>query len=333
MAWTTSADMKKNDSPKVSVIVPAYNTSQYIGKALDSVFTQSFTSYEVIIINDGSPDTLELERALDPYAHRIRYIKKENGGVASARNAGIRESRGEFLVMLDSDDYWLPGYLEKQVASIISAPDNAVSYTNAIIFGDSPFAGKDFMSVFRTNGEVTFISMLEEKVHVVGTSMVRREVLFDAGLYDETLLASEDFDLWLRVVHMGWKIVYLREPLFMYRRRAGCLSEDQTLFWKNVQKAYDKIDRTMELTPQEREVFDKRYQFMRAHLNLYEGKQAFHAGDTKTAISSLTDANNFLKSLKLTVALSILRVAPQLAICLSKMRDRLFFGKDINFQQ
>ncbi|MDX2031911.1 MAG: glycosyltransferase family A protein [Blastocatellia bacterium] len=320
--------MTTNTSPRISIIIPAYNTSQYIGEALDSVFAQSFTDYEVIVINDGSPDTPELERVLEPYQPRIRYLKKENGGLASARNAGLRVSRGEIIVMLDSDDYWLPDYLEKQVASLTSAPDVAVSYTNAMLFGDSPLAGKDFMTLFPSEGDVTFASMLEEKVHVMGTCMVKREVIFDMGLYDETLRASEDFDLWLRVAHKGWKIVYLREPLFMYRRRAGCLSEDQAFFWKNVGKVFDKIERTMELAPRERRVFEERRRFMRARLALYEGKQAFFAGDTKTAISSLTEANNYIKSPKLSVAVGVLRVAPRLALSLYEARDRFIYKKD-----
>jgi glycosyltransferase involved in cell wall biosynthesis len=320
--------MTTNTSPRISVIIPAYNTSQYIGEALDSVFAQSFSDYEVIVINDGSPDTPELERVLEPYQQRIRYLKKENGGLASARNAGLRVSRGEIIVMLDSDDYWLPDYLEKQVASLTSAPDVAVSYTNAMLFGDSPLAGKDFMTLFPSEGDVTFASMLEEKVHVMGTCMVKREVIFDMGLYDETLRASEDFDLWLRVAHKGWKIVYLREPLFMYRRRAGCLSEDQAFFWKNVGKVFDKIERTMELTPRERGVFEERRRFMRARLALYEGKQAFFSGDTQTAISSLTEANNYIKSPKLSVAVGVLRVAPRLALGLYEARDRFIYKKD-----
>lgn len=320
--------MPTNDSPTVSVIIPTYNTSQYIGEALDSVFSQSYTDYEVIVINDGSPDTPELERVLEPYQQRILYLKKENGGLANARNAGIRISRGEIIVMLDSDDYWLPGYLEKQVASLTSAPDVAVSYTNAMLFGDSPLAGKDFMTLFPSEGDVTFSSMLEEKVHVMGTCMVKREVIFDMGLYDETLRASEDFDLWLRVAHRGWKIVYLREPLFMYRRHAGCLSEDQALLWKNVWKVFDKIERTMQLTSRDRQVFEERRQDMRARLALYEGKQAFFDGDTEKAIELLASANAYFKSAKLSIAVWLLRLAPKLMLGLYDARDRFLFGRN-----
>ncbi len=311
----------------MSVIIPSYNTAQYIGEALDSVFAQSFKDYEVIVINDGSPDSLELERVLQPYSTRIRYLKKENGGLASARNAGIRVSRGELLVMFDSDDIWLPGYLEKQVAAITASPDIAVSYTNATLFGDSPLAGKDFMSLFPSEGEVTFFSMLEEKVHVMGTSMVRRNVIMEAGLYDEKLRSSEDFELWLRVAHKGWKFVYTREPLFLYRRREGCLSLDQMTFWKNLQIVMDKIERTLEMSSEERALFMQRRRHMKAMLDLHEGKEAFAKRNFPQAIESLSQANTFFSSPKLTIVLRMLQLAPQLVFSISDARDRLMYRK------
>src|SRR5688572_7039612 len=102
-------------SPAVSVIVPAYNSSAYIAETLDSVFAQTFDSFEVIVINDGSPDTERLERELKPYSGKLRYIKQENRGAAAARNAGVRAARGELVAFLDADDTYLPNFLEKQV--------------------------------------------------------------------------------------------------------------------------------------------------------------------------------------------------------------------------
>ncbi|MFN0085070.1 MAG: glycosyltransferase family 2 protein [Blastocatellia bacterium] len=310
------------------MIVPAYNTSQYIAEALDSVLGQTYQDYEIIVINDGSPDTPQLEEALKPYGDAVRYMKKENGGAASARNAGIRLARGEFVVMLDSDDIWLPEYLARQMAAITASPEIAVSYTNAMLFGDSPLAGKDFMSIFPSDGEVTFRSMIEEKVHVVGTSMARRDAIIEAGLYDETLPTSEDFDLWLRIAHRGWRIVYTKDPLFRYRRRAGCLSDDQVGFWSSFQRAMEKIDRTMDLSPGERALVEDRLRYIRAMLNLYEGKQAFFEGKIQTAISSLSDANTYMKSSKISLALGILRVAPRLALGIYEARDRFIYKKD-----
>src|SRR4051812_21258868 len=103
--------VSKEQSPAVSIIMPAYRAAAYIAAALDSVFAQTFKSYEVIVVNDGSPDTEELERVLEPYRDRIVYIKQENKGVSAARNAAIRVSRAPFIAQLDPDDLWEPEYL------------------------------------------------------------------------------------------------------------------------------------------------------------------------------------------------------------------------------
>src|SRR3954462_5965377 len=98
--------------PRVSVIMPSYNTASLICACLDSVFTQSFQDFEVIVVNDGSPDNPDLERGLAPYlekhAAQIVYIRQQNKRCAGARNTAIRQARGEFLAFLDSDDVWLP---------------------------------------------------------------------------------------------------------------------------------------------------------------------------------------------------------------------------------
>src|SRR6266702_399564 len=107
-----------NRAPAVSVIIPAYNVARYIGETLESVLAQTFTDYEVIVVNDGSPDTEEFERAIEPYLSRIRYLKQENRGASVARNTGLQAAGGEFIAFLDADDLWLPNYLEAQMKFI-----------------------------------------------------------------------------------------------------------------------------------------------------------------------------------------------------------------------
>src|SRR5213080_1671301 len=133
--------------PRVSIIIPAYNVASYIGETLASVFAQTFTNYEVIVINDGSPDTEELERALEPYFDRISYLKQENLGAGAARNEGLRAAQGEFIAFLDADDLWLPNYLEEQL-KFIRANDFDLVCADAMHFGDSPLAGRTYIEAF-----------------------------------------------------------------------------------------------------------------------------------------------------------------------------------------
>src|SRR5260370_18914565 len=95
------AELLTESSPLVSVIVPAYRAATYIAETLDSILAQSFTSYEIIVVNDGSPDTEDLERVLEPYRGHIAYIVQENRGQAGARNTGLRAARGAVLAFLD----------------------------------------------------------------------------------------------------------------------------------------------------------------------------------------------------------------------------------------
>src|SRR5687768_17042952 len=133
-------------APTVSVVIPAYNAAKYICEALLSVFNQSFTSYEVIVINDGSSDTDDLERELQPYKAVIKYIKQENRGAAAARNTGLRAAAGEFVAFLDADDKWLPGFLEKQLKLLKSSKADLV-YADALLIGEAPLAGRTFMEM------------------------------------------------------------------------------------------------------------------------------------------------------------------------------------------
>src|SRR5690242_21639427 len=105
-----------SEPPLVSIIMPAYRVAAYISRALDSILAQTFTDYEIIVVNDGSPDTEELEQVLAPYGERIVYIKQANAGPSGARNTAIRQARGAWLAFLDADDYWEPNFLARQMA-------------------------------------------------------------------------------------------------------------------------------------------------------------------------------------------------------------------------
>ncbi|MEJ7709179.1 MAG: glycosyltransferase family A protein [Pyrinomonadaceae bacterium] len=158
-AWENRRDQAV---PTVGVIVPTYNTANYIQETLDSIFAQTFKDYEVVVVNDGSPDTEELERVLAPYFSRITYIKQENRGWSVARNTAIRATQAPLIALLDSDDIWEPNYLAMQVAEMQRDATIDVLYPDAGTFGDSIFAGRTYMDLCPSNGEVTFESLLTQ---------------------------------------------------------------------------------------------------------------------------------------------------------------------------
>src|SRR5690349_7258781 len=121
----------KYNPPLVSVIVPAFKVAPFIVDTLESVFAQTSSDYEVILINDGSPDTDELEQAIEPYLDRIAYLKQPNLGAGAARNSGLRAARGEYVAFLDGDDIWLPNFVSEQLNLITSGRGFDLVYADA----------------------------------------------------------------------------------------------------------------------------------------------------------------------------------------------------------
>ena len=138
MPGTTSevVSTTKSASPTVSVIMPAYRVAEYIGAAIESVLNQTYTDYEIVVVNDGSPDTAELESELAPYRDQIIYIKQNNRGCSAARNTAIRASRGRYIALLDPDDLWEPDYLKIHLEILERDPTTDVLYCDALIVGD-----------------------------------------------------------------------------------------------------------------------------------------------------------------------------------------------------
>jgi glycosyltransferase involved in cell wall biosynthesis len=311
--------------PLVSVIIPAYNTAPFIAETLASVFAQTFTDFEAIVVNDGSPDTPALERAIEPFRDRIRYLVQANRGLSGARNTGIEAARGTLVAFLDSDDTWEADYLEYQVEFLRTHRDVAVVYSNATTFGDPLRAGRLFMDMHPSNGPVTFESLVRQQCNVMVAVLARRDVVVAAGLFDESLRSSEDFDLWLRVIQGGWRIDYHDRPLVRSRLRRGSLSADGVNMCQHIIRVLDKADATMKLTGPQRELVRERRAYFTALLRLHEGKRAFFAGDPKGAVTALSAANAYFQRWKYAMAIVLLRLMPRLLLRAYDVRDRMVF--------
>ncbi|HEX6188761.1 MAG TPA: glycosyltransferase family A protein [Pyrinomonadaceae bacterium] len=313
---------QSEETPVVSVIMPAYNVARFIGAALDSVFAQTFTNFEVIVVNDGSPDTEELERVLGPYQDRILYFKQENRGVSAARNVGVRAARGTFIAHLDPDDLWEPDYLQAQLAEIERDPSIDVVYPDAFMFGDAPEAGRRYMDWCPSEGEVTIENILRERCHIMGSLLARRAAMLKAGPFDEDLRSCEDFDMWLRILNSGGRIAYHRRVLMRYRRRLDSHTSDVRQLLDSFLRVLDKAERGFDLTPAELEALHDRRNKVRAEAALASGKQAFFLGDTKTAIASIRAANEYFKSARLSFATLFMRLMPRLLLRVYNLRKR-----------
>lgn len=331
MENTDRAERRDQAAPTVSIVIPTYNTAKYIGETLESVFTQTFQDYEILIVNDGSPDTTELEKVLAPYRDRVTYIKQENRGPSAARNNAIRHARGQFVAFLDSDDIWEPDYLAVQVAEMQRDPTIDVLYPNAVTFGDSVNAGRKFMDLCPSEGEVTVESLMTLECNVLVLNMARRDTLLRVGMFDENMRSSEDFDLWLRIVGQGGRIAYHRRVLARRRLRDGGLSSDPVWMRKHILKVLDKAERTMELSAKELATLERQRAHFHAMMRLFEGKRAFFKGDADAAREAMKEANTVLRSPRLALLSVIMKFAPRLLLRAYDARDRFVLKTSTKF--
>src|SRR6185436_13098846 len=198
----------------------------------------------------------------------------------AARNAAIKVGRGEFYAQLDADDQWTPEYLEVQLGILNDNPDVSVVYPNATIVGDESDDALEFMSISPSEGDVNFESLVRQKCTVMTCVTARMRAIREAGMFDESIRSCEDFDLWLRIVKKGGRIVYHRDRLVLYRRHEESLSSDRVWMTRNLLRVFEKAAATLELTPDERQVLTEQADDQRAMLNLFEGKHALTAGNT-----------------------------------------------------
>jgi glycosyltransferase involved in cell wall biosynthesis len=321
-------------APDVSVIVPAYNTAPYIGAMLESVLAQTYTSYEIIVVNDGSPDTPAMERALAPYRDRIVYLVQENGGISVARNAGLRVARGRYVALLDSDDAWEPDYLAVQVAALDADPTLAVVYPNALIVGNHAHAGRTYMDVCPSSGPVTFEAVLTQRCQVFISAIIRRAAIERVGGFDPELRSVEDFDLWLRLLAAGERIGYHHRVLVRFLKRRGSLSSDPVWMAEHVLTVLDKLakaDCTLALPDADRQALEARRTFFRARLEIAQGKRAFFRLDAEKAREHLERANDLVPSRRLRLVCVLLRLVPGILLKVYRLRDRLIIGADTSF--
>ena len=299
---------------RVSVIIPAYNTAAFIAETLDSVFAQTYRDFEVIVINDGSPDTPEMERVLQPYLDRITYIRQQNAGLAAARNAGIRSACGEYQAFLDSDDAWDAEFLGLQVPLIESQPGVDLVYADLRMIGEGPRAGKTFMEDCPSRGPATFESLLCEVCQAPASgTLARRRAVIEAGLFDHNLRRSEDYDLWLRLTWRGGKVLYRRLVLGTHRLRSTSLSADAKAMAISALRVLTKLDEELPLSGRQRALLRRKKAAFEAALHLEQGKRSLAQGEILQAREHLAQANSFFARFRISLALWGLRFAPRLA--------------------
>ncbi|MCS7272645.1 MAG: glycosyltransferase [Fimbriimonadales bacterium] len=204
-------------SPRVSVLIPSYNHARFLPATLQSVFDQTYTDYEIVVVDDGSTDgSVELLRS---YGDRIRLFTQQNRGTYPTLNRCVAESRGEYLAILNSDDLWAPTKLEKQVAFLDAHPQVGLVHTGGHfidaegrILSNNPLG---FPWPRTPTGNIIELLVRYNRI-VPSSAVLRRECFERVGGFREDLYGLGDWEMWLRVA-LEYDIGYIDEPLTLYR--------------------------------------------------------------------------------------------------------------------
>lgn len=222
--------------PRLSVIVPAYNVASYVGDAVGSVLAQTLRDIEVIVVDDGSTDgTADVVRRITD--GRVRLLRKANGGLSSARNAGLRAARASFAGFLDGDDVWILEKAERQVARLESDPGVTMTYSHSAYLGED---GVPTGAVLRSSLASPTIAQMIRRNHVGNgsTPIGRTADFFAAGLFDERLRSAEDYEMWPRLMaRTSRRLELVPEVLTGYRVRSASLSMRHDSFLTECERA------------------------------------------------------------------------------------------------
>ncbi|KHE91212.1 MAG: glycosyltransferase family 2 protein [Candidatus Scalindua rubra] len=271
--------------PTVSVIIHTYNNEKFIAETVESVLNQTYKDYEIIVVDDGSVDATR--DALLPYMHGIRYHYKENGGIASAKNAGISLSQAEFIAFLDHDDLWAPDKLRLQMECFNENPQVGLVYAKYTSFRD----GKDL----RTKPEKgysgwIFKELLSKSFIQTSTVIVKRECLDAVGPYDESFSLGDEYDMFLRISNK-FQCGFVDKGLTRYRVHDTNASNDDFLFDNENLGVYKKIyNNFTDLDGEEKKILRKRI----AGYSMKVAEGLYRQGKLEESKQYQKEANNYL---------------------------------------
>ena len=296
--------------PTVSVITPAYNVAPYLGDAIESVLAQTFGDLELIVVDDGSSDvTFQIASDYARIDRRIRVLQHENLGISSARNSALRVASGSFLAILDSDDMWLPTYLERQLAILMNDPHCDIVTGNAWFLGGT-LDGQPARPNPDRRVEPTLLRMLEDETAVFIMSVFRRRVYEVIGGFDESLRTNEDYDFWIRAAVAGFRFRRNDQPLGRYRRRDDSLSAGELRMLRGIISVLRKTRAAIQDRPVELAVLESQLTRFETERIAAEARAAIEECDFRAAGKHLEALHRRRGGFALRIAGMMARWAP-----------------------
>jgi hypothetical protein len=311
-------------APTFSVIVAAHQVADLIGEALDSIRQQTVAPLEVIVCDDGSTD--ELGEALSPYSEEIVLLRKEHGGEASAKNAAAATARGDFVVILDADDVYLPTRVEALTALARARPDLDILTTDAYLVANGRRVRRNYGEHWRFD-VVDQRRAIVQRNFIFGHAAVRRERLIEHGGFDESILWTTDWDLWLRLILDGSLAGAVTEPLALYRLRQTSLTARRRELTLGKIATLEKAERNPALRADERPALAGALAGHRLELRLIDLRAAVVAGDAGVRRGALALLVAPGLSPKTRLEAGAMALAPKLsAVLLRRRAERSWIG-------
>jgi hypothetical protein len=263
-------------APTFSVIVAAYNVADVIGDALESIQSQTQPPLEVIVCDDGSTD--DLEAAVEPYRDEIMLLRQRNGGEASAKNAAAAAARGEFVAILDADDVYFANRLEALSKLAQVRPDLDILTTDGFLCVGGQVVRRNYDRSWRFEVVDQRRAILQRNF-IFGLAAVRRERLLRHGGFDESILWTTDWDLWLRLILAGARAGCVDEPLALYRLRETSLTAQRRELLLGKLATLEKARQNPDLREEEAQVLEASLASYGREFALLDLKRAVAAGD------------------------------------------------------
>ena len=269
--------------PAVSVIMPAFNVAPYVGDAIRSALAQTYTDFELIVVDDGSKDgTADVVGQLAREDRRIHLVQQSNRGLAGARNAALRAARGEFFALLDSDDLWEPDFLEEQMAILEAHPRVDIVTGNGWCLGGARH-GQLARPFPDPRPEPDLASIIGDEWSVFIMSVFRRSVYTTIGAFDENMRSNEDYDFWLRAAVAGLTFRRNDRPLGHYRVRTDSLSASDVRMLSGILYVYTKLRPVIAGRPREMSILDRQIRRFEAEWIAAEARLAIEIADFEAA--------------------------------------------------
>ena len=219
-----------SSAPAVSVVIATYNRANYLAETIDSVLSQCFQNFELIVVDDGSTD--ETRRIVAPYGSRVRYLYQENRGPSAARNLAARNASADWISIQDSDDLCLPNHLETLYGYADKHPESGMVFANGSYLGGPAHNRETIIPAAKSRRlserGVRLEDLFDKSIVRLQAALISKRCYDDVGGHDESLRISMDLDLTFRLISR-YPVAYLDEVVFSYRRHSGNISGNQEL--------------------------------------------------------------------------------------------------------